>query len=255
MNVPTLFCEKHGEYPARSISIGRLVLRPSKCPKCVADEDEREQRERVAKETRARQERLERQIKQAGIPHGFLDRTFESYIATEPSQQKALDTTRRFAGGFDRYAKKGTMLALCGGLGTGKTHLAIAAAQHVSASGHTVMYTTAMDMVTKLRDAMRQDSPIGPGAMLDVIGSVDLLIVDELGVQKLSDDVQTHLFNVFDRRYRDARPALLLSNLTATELGAYVGDRIADRLRERAAFISCDWQSYRRQARDIGDLL
>ncbi|KVZ18611.1 hypothetical protein WT88_29455 [Burkholderia stagnalis] len=255
MSAPTLFCEKHGEYAARSIAIGKLVIRPSKCPKCVAEEDEREHRERVAKETRSRQERIERQLKQAGIPKGFLGRTFDSYCAEGTGQQKALATARRFAEGFDEYAQKGTMLALCGGLGTGKTHLAIAIAQHVSETAHTVMYVTAMDMVTKLRDAMRPDSPMGPGATLDMLGAIDLLVIDEIGVQSATDDVKTHLFNVFDRRYRDARPTVLLSNLPAAELGEYLGERIADRLRERAAFIACDWESYRRQARDIGGLL
>ncbi len=65
-------------------------------------------------------------------------------------------------------------------------------------SGHTVMYSLSMDLIFRLRDAMRRDASVTTTELLDVIGSVDLLILDELGVQKRTDDMQAHITNILD---------------------------------------------------------
>ncbi|EIG27035.1 hypothetical protein HMPREF1054_2009, partial [Haemophilus paraphrohaemolyticus HK411] len=50
-----------------------------------------------------------------------------------------------------------------------------------------------------------------------------------------------------NERYEAMKPTILISNLSQQELGAYVGERIVDRMREGGgAMIAFDWESYRK---------
>lgn len=54
------------------------------------------------------------------------------------------------------------------------------------------------------------------------------------------------LFDVLNERYERRKPTLMLSNLTAQEVAAYLGERVMDRLREDGGrVIVFDWESHR----------
>jgi DNA replication protein DnaC len=73
-----------------------------------------------------------------------------------------------------------------------------------------------------------------------------LLIIDEIGVQFGSPFETNLMFDILNERYEKLRPTLLLSNLTAPEIKAFLGERIYDRLREDGGqFVPFDWQSHR----------
>ena len=52
-----------------------------------------------------------------------------------------------------------------------------------------------------------------------------------------------------DRRYRDQRPVILITNQGPEDFRVTVGDRVYDRLTEVARWIPFEWQSYRTSAR------
>ena len=55
------------------------------------------------------------------------------------------------------------------------------------------------------------------------------------------------LFDLLDTRYAEMRPSLLIGNLTAPEMAAYLGERIMDRLLELgSATVPFTWPSHRR---------
>lgn len=55
----------------------------------------------------------------------FMNCTFENYRVNANNKQ-ALNEVKDFAENFDKYLEKGNNLILCGGVGTGKTHLSYA---------------------------------------------------------------------------------------------------------------------------------
>ena len=81
-----------------------------------------------------------------------------------------------------------------------------------------------------------------------MFGSVPLLVIDEIGVQYGTDSEQTILFDVLDKRYRDMRPTILLTNQNTIGLKAFIGERAFDRLTETARWVAFDWPSHRRTA-------
>jgi DNA replication protein DnaC len=78
---------------------------------------------------------------------------------------------------------------------------------------------------------------------------VPLLVLDEIGVQYGTDGEQTIIFDILDRRYRDMRPSVLLTNQDKAGLKTFIGERAYDRLTETCRWVPFDWPSYRLQAR------
>src|SRR5260364_148967 len=56
---------------------------------------------------------------------------------------------------------------------------------------------------------------------------------------------RSFLFDVLNRRYRDMRPTILLTNLGKAGMKAFLGARSFDRLREGGIWVPFDWESYR----------
>lgn len=241
-------CQDHGAYTERGGSLTGKIDRVKwfGCRECNRIEREREEEAARAKEEAVRQARIESRMKASGIPIAFRDRTFESFIVENGEMQHALEVARDFADNFwSCHAKEGGFLVFGGITGTGKSHLALAAAQQVMRRG-TAMYLDAMDLIRRVRGTWRKDSDRSEDQMMEMLGGgIDLLIIDEVGVQRGTEDEQMILFDVINRRYRDLRPTILLTNLSGKAFIEFVGPRVMSRLNERAQFVRFNWPDWR----------
>lgn len=242
-------CQVHGEYTERggSLIAGRNIMWFG-CPTCSKAEREAEEAETKRKEEQQRQARIEARMKAAGIPEAFRDRTFDNYRAETPEQQHAVAVMREFAENFwSRHRRAGTFAVLAGTPGTGKSHLALACAPAVMKRG-TAMYLRTADIIRRVRATWRRDSDQTEEEVLHALAGLDLLIIDEVGVQRGTEDEQMILFDVMDRRYAELKPTILLTNLSGQAFVEFMGPRIMDRLKERAVFVPCKWESFRGRA-------
>jgi DNA replication protein DnaC len=82
--------------------------------------------------------------------------------------------------------------------------------------------------------------------VLDYYGSLDLLIIEEIGTGAGSDDERAKIFQVVNRRYEAMLPTVLVSNLDMDALKKEIGERVIDRMREGSrSLVVFDWQSHR----------
>jgi DNA replication protein DnaC len=242
-------CPAHGKYA----STGRKMLRReiwSACPACEADRMAAEQRERDAEKAAwAERQRVEA-LQQTAIPDRFHERTFDGYVADTDAKRYALTVARGYAEAWRENAKTGAGLIFAGMPGTGKSHLAACVLKAVMADGGVARYVTCMDMIRAVRDTWRRDSERSERELLRVLGTeVSLLAIDEVGAQYGTDGEAQILFDVLDRRYREMRPTILLTNQDKRGFAAVVGERVMDRLRETSRWVPFDWASYRAEAR------
>lgn len=239
-------CEKHGAFEESGMTLPVASKRTiwSGCPQCGAEARIVEEQRRAAEEEEQRQRRMEQRLSMSGIPQRFRDRTFENYIADTEPKQKALEVAMDFAANFDDHYRDGTTVVFSGKPGTGKSHLAIAAAMLVMNSG-TALYLNALDLIRMVRDTWRRDSEMTESAVLNELSTVKLLVIDEIGVQYGTDGEQVILFDVLNRRYRDLMPTILLTNLGAKGMKEFLGERSFDRLREGGIWVAFDWESHR----------
>ena len=135
---------------------------------------------------------------------------------------------------------------LCGPSGTGKSHLAQALGYRVCREGHTALYITAIHFLIAMR-AARADGSYDRQRLHYI--SVELLILDDLGLRPLSSKDAMDLYELIHLRYE--RGALLCtSNRAVTQRGALFGDTLLasaamDRLLHHASLVVMDGQSYR----------
>lgn len=247
----TSTCPQHGDF--KEIG-GSLTGREDRvrwlgCVPCNKAARDAEAAQAVAADESARQARIEARMNSAGIPLAFRGRTFDNFIVETEEMQIAVDVARDFAEYFwSKHIREGSFLVMGGVTGTGKSHLALAIAQIVMLRG-TAMYMDVVDLIRRVRGTWRRDSVKSEEEMFSLLGGIDLLIVDEVGVQRGTDDEQNVIFDVINRRYRDNRPTILLTNLDGRSLVEFLGPRVMSRLSERAQFLSFQWDDWRRRER------
>lgn len=240
-------CEKHGEYEAQAVQIGRRTL-GGKCPQCVKiahDEAEQAAHQKEADEKRHKVELL---IRGAALPLRFQDRGFDNFSAETDAQKRVAKVCRRYADNFQRVADQGSSLLFCGPPGTGKTHLAAAIARTIAEAGYQPLFASVLRAVRTVKETYRRGSELTEQEAINRFLHPDLLILDEVGVQFGSDAESLILFEILNGRYENLRPSILISNLDAAGVGNYLGERVMDRLQEGGGMtLAFDWDSYRRR--------
>jgi len=238
-------CDKHGAYESRNIF--KTIW--SHCPDCSKEAKAVADREQAEKDDQERNRVWLMRMGEAGIPERFRNRTLDCYKATGAGQKRALNFASEYAEQFALVSETGRSAIFCGMPGTGKTHLAIGIALHIMGIGKFAVFTTVQRMIRRLKDSWRKDSTESESDVIEMLVYPDLLIVDEIGVQFGSEFEKNFMFDLLNERYEKRKPTILLSNLTAAEIKAFLGDRVYDRLKEDGGqCVAFDWTSHRGKA-------
>ncbi|MDV7919996.1 ATP-binding protein, partial [Pseudomonas aeruginosa] len=91
---------------------------------------------------------------------------------------------------------------------------------------------SASEIIRVAKGAMNRAAKYTERDALEELAGFDLLVIDELGAQGGTEYELGLLHEVIDRRYREMRPTVVVSNMSAQEVAKYIGDRAVDRLRE-----------------------
>lgn len=238
-------CAKHGQYAA---IIVRHSETPSGCPACAEVRQREKDAERIDQErAKIAADRLANKLGAALIPARFLDRSFDSYRTTQPRQAKALADCRGYAENFAEHFAAGRCLLLLGNVGTGKTHLATAIANHIirTTSG-TAVYRTVGGILQHIKGSFSRDSDYSEAEAFAAYTKPSLLIIDEVGATKPTEFELATLFAIINGRYEEKLPTVVISNLSAAELPGALGERCVDRLREGGGIgVGFNWESER----------
>lgn len=137
---------------------------------------------------------LERRIRQARFP---LVKTLDQFQWNWPKNINRLQVKALFRLGF--IPKKANVIFL-GSVGLGKTHLSIALGHTACMHGHSVLFTTAVDIIHTLSAA----HALGAGALKRAMQRYlkpALLICDEIGYLPIDKQGADLLFQIISERY------------------------------------------------------
>jgi|SRR5208337_2087801 len=129
----------------------------------------------------------------------------------------------------------------------GKTHLATALAHEACLAGHTVLFTTAIDIVNTL--AAAQSTHLLKTELRRYLNP-SLLLVDELGYLPIDKTGADLLFQVFSQRY-ETGSTLVTSNQAYKNWAkvfnndATLTSAVLDRLLHHAETVTIEGKSYR----------
>jgi len=202
----------------------------------------------------------------AGIPPKFQRRSFENYEASSTDQRRVLGQVQEYVKRLAAHApsaqagqvvtpfpetlsgpsllgaeKNGLMLY--GGVGSGKTHLAVAAMRTLLSAGYTGRYWNVSELFRAIRAQFGEGE--GDSDLLDDIAACDVLVLDDLGTHRNTDFVLDRLYLIINQRYDSLRPLITTTNLTLQQLFEEFDQRIASRLFEmcqQVAFTSGDYR-------------
>ena len=136
---------------------------------------------------------------------------------------------------------------LLGPNGVGKTTLANNLGYEALIQGHTVLTTTASDM---LNDLAAQDGTTALNRRLRRYAHPRVLIVDEIGYLSYDNRHADLLYEVISRRYRDEKSIIITTNKPFSEWPTVFPNAacvvtLIDRLMHRAEVIQIEADSYR----------
>lgn len=119
-------------------------------------------------------------------------------------------------------------LTLCGSAGTGKTHLAAAAANVRLMAGDRVCFAVVPDLLDALRASYREDAEAAFGDVFQSLKQADLLVLDDLGAQAATEWAREKLYQLCATRHLRGAPTLVTTNLMPDDLDPRLASRLLD---------------------------
>ena len=129
--------------------------------------------------------------------------------------------------------------------GTGKNHLAAAICNELLLRGKSVLIITVADIMSAMKDTFG-NRETSEEQLLNDLSMVDLLVIDEIGMQTESRYEKVIINQIVDRRSSSKRPTGMLTNSNMEEMNKLLGERVMDRMRlGNSLWVIFNWESYR----------
>lgn len=113
-----------------------------------------------------------------------------------------------------------------GNSGTGKTFLTCCIAKELLDKGYLVVYKTSDELIKALREIRFTNN----SDLEDIIINCDLLVIDDLGAEQLTDFSATELFTLINKKILKKKKMIISTNLSLPMITKTYSERIASRL-------------------------
>lgn len=164
------------------------------------------------------------------LPFAYHQCSFDNYIGND-----------RLVSDLKKLTETDESIVLRGNTGCGKTHLAIAIGKEIKTeyrSGNNYweiynpgsVFTTAPELLLKIRSSFREGAQETEEQIISEYSKVQLLILDDIGSEKISEFAIATFYIILDRRIRNLKRTIITTNLSQKEIEEVFGARIASRL-------------------------
>ncbi len=179
--------------------------------------------------------------------HCELSNFTTDFPGADSSIALAQISASRFVQEFD--PRGGAGLLLVGGIGTGKTHLAVGILKELIASrGSACLFCDYRELLKQIQNSYNDSVKATELQVLRPVFEAEVLLLDELGAVKPSEWVWDTVSLILNTRYNDNRTTIIttnfadepaagvnksLSSARAASRDETLGDRIGERMRSR----------------------
>lgn len=179
---------------------------------------------------------------------------FQTWTSKIDKQKQALAYVEEWANSWPERRALGQGLVLYGGWGTGKTHLAFAAAGRIAFEhAVTAKWVNGRNLMSKARDLISDN-----GVERELIGpliSAELLMIDDPMPDrgcKLTNYQRDLMYLITDKRSNGLLPMIVTLNAhNRQDARERIGDAVWERIQCDAWLAHFDWRSYRQPAREL----
>lgn len=202
-----LYCGKcHTPKQVRQPLLGEMKILHCAC-KCSVERNKREAEEQ---RKRDRMQYLDG-MRRTGFPDAEMRKW--TFANDDGGNSKIIDIARKYVDNFDAMRSQGTGLLLYGNVGCGKSFAAACIANALIDRGTPCMMTNFSRIINRL-----QESFDGRQKYIDNLSRFDLLVIDDMAVERNTEYVWENVMNIVDSRYRSGLPLIVTTNLTIGEL-------------------------------------
>lgn len=200
---------------------------------------------------RFRKEEINKKIKQyygtKFITEQFKKQTLDNFITNETNKNMKY-VAQRFIQGFGN-TKKGIIFV--GKNGTGKTHISVAIVNELIKQNIPILFGTLTDLTEKYTGSYKDHTEI---ELIKLYAKVDLLIIDDLGVEYMNDWMLSKLFVIVNERMKNELPIIITTNYELEQLKQRLSipnkvcettNSIISRLYEMCYRVECRGNDYR----------
>lgn len=162
--------------------------------------------------------------------------------AESASYSNALNNARNFIRNFNSDYQN---LVFYGNVGTGKTFLSCCIAKELMETGFSVTYKSADRLFKDLVDLRFGDDKNEYFSFIEDLDQCDLLIIDDLGTEAITERVKADLFTCLNNRDLLKKATLISTNLTLDELNRRYSERIFSRISSHFTFCKFEGRDIR----------
>jgi DNA replication protein DnaC len=172
------------------------------------------------------------------IPKRYRGVSFdrEPVLSIERLQPHLVRDVRRYVRTVSDQLDNGRGMWFAGGVGTGKTTLAMLISKAAMEADRTVAIYSLPRLLALLRDTYQDDAEYSLNELIDRLSAVDLLHLDDVGAEQTSPWVLEQLYSIVNTRYEENKAILVTTNLITIDgdhpLREQIGDRTVSRLWE-----------------------
>lgn len=173
------------------------------------------------------------QIEKAKIPRRYENCHFQSYKASNPSQQRAFKFAWQLAMDYPAVDRG---LLMMGSVGIGKTHLAVSILKALTERGFLCRFYEFGALLKEIQNSWNPVSQTSELKVLEQIFDAEVLVLDEIGASKPTDWVRDTMAHIINTRYNDKKLTIFTTNYLDNrnaEKDETLEDRIGVRLRSR----------------------
>jgi DNA replication protein DnaC len=184
------------------------------CTECIEKENQKREKKK------RKNHQIQTLLSFSNIPRRYKDAIFR------PKTDIQKQVSRYFIENFtQKNLRKSTDILLFGAIGTGKTYISCAFAKEIiKQSQKRVKYITEYDLLSLYFEKKYQE--------FRSFRECQILILDEIGKRILADWQRVQLEELLSHRYNEMLPTVYITNLEQSDFRAFLGSRLADRLRE-----------------------
>jgi DNA replication protein DnaC len=208
-------------------------------------------------------------ITSARIPKRYEHCELSNFTADFPGADHSVALAQisasRFVQEFD--PRDGRGLLLVGGIGTGKTHLAVGILKEmIAARGSACLFCDYRELLKQIQNSYNDSVKATELQVLRPVFEAEVLVLDELGAVKPSEWVWDTVSLILNTRYNDNRTTIITTNFAdepaasvartlsparaaAREetLGDRIGERMRSRLHEMCRIVKMDGPDFRQK--------
>jgi len=193
--------------------------------------EEASRRKQEAEEQRTFQERVNRLRNDGLTDPEYLNWTFKHDDRRQPDIS---DACHRYVEEWAQMKADNVGLLFFGNVGTGKSFYACCIANALLERCITVLVTNFPRILNKIQSAGWGENR---NEFFDRLQRYELVVIDDLGVERTTDYGMEQVYSVIDTRYRSGKPLIVTTNLSPAEIktpGNIAYERIYDRIMQNS---------------------